>query len=111
MKTLENRLLQTGMQTGHYVLANKQHSDTKFEFDLISSRKRLLKKVSKSLAALIVAQHEFHDIDAVLTVGNGANPLAWPLSRYISNNLDRPVKPMQSTYKLTRDGSKQFRIL
>lgn len=110
MKTLREKILACGLETGHFVLASGNHSTEKFEFDAIAARRfTLFRKVVDGLGDLIVQTPEFADVDTIITVGNGANCLAQPVSRKVANVFDRQMNYIESTYRVTDEG-KRFRL-
>lgn len=84
MPALRDELLKTGLIDGHFVLASGRHARQKFDFDHIANNPQLLQQTAEALADLI-HQH-FPETKTILTVANGANILAAPISSIL--NID-----------------------
>lgn len=93
-RSLPERLQDTALVEGHFVLKSGNHGLEKFEFDRVSERRRLFRKTCRAMGELIA--ENFMDCEVVLTVGNGANCMAWPVAGHASKYLGRRVRPLTS---------------
>jgi orotate phosphoribosyltransferase len=89
MKTFKDQILSKGLVSGHFIFHSSRHALLKFEFDNISKSRRMRNKTAKAIAKIIADSHP--DVDAVASIGEGANCLAAPVSRKVSRLLGRQV--------------------
>lgn len=89
MKITDQIILKVALQKGHFVFASGNHATTKLEFDNISRSPLLINLVSKKLAKLIALNYP--DIDLIVTIANGANILAKPISSHLTKITGKDI--------------------
>lgn len=100
----EKELIETGSLHGHFIFKSGDHANEKFDFDLISKNRQqvsLFHKTAQALGRLISIR--FPDCDSVITIGDGANCLADPVSTEVSSQSDDKVRAFQ-TKKIGTNG-------
>lgn len=111
-KSLEEDLLERCMVSGDFLLRSGVVSSEKFDFERITQStywrdKWLLRRTEKALGDLIM--DKLSKTDVVLTVANGANPLAAGVARHVScGQPDRTEKVLGYETRKLEDGN--FRV-
>jgi orotate phosphoribosyltransferase len=104
MSLLGKLLIPISVEEGHFIFASGNHASKKIEFDNISKHKVLINLTSKKLARRIA--QDFPNVQTIVTVANGANVLANPVSKELSKLLKRKIQPIQTS----KDSRKNFNL-
>lgn len=94
MDRFEQKSLKQMTIQGYFVFASKRHAVEKLDYDRISKSKIKQWRVARRIAKL-VAQN-FQNVDAVVSVAEGANGLAGSVARRTSKLLNKHVEGWQT---------------
>lgn len=97
-----DRLLDTTIISGDFILASGKRAKQKFDFDLVDSNSAIFSEIVLGLSDCI--RDNFSGYNGILTVANGATRLGEPLSQVLG------VTHINSSYVTDGSGIKQFSV-
>ncbi len=99
----KDKLLDTAVIAGDFVLASGQRATRKFDFDLVGTYTKLFRRIVTGLGDCV--HDSYQDFDGIITVANGATRLGNPLGEELG------VAHVTTAYEINDSGEKCFSVL
>lgn len=109
MKPNQEQLITLATTYGHFTgFAGGTHSNIKLECDNITSDNQALLYAASLIGRRVL--QESPECDTILSVGEGANPLASPVAAAVNEGSDYRVEPKITKWVLNEAGEKKFYV-